>query len=345
VERLAADGPRLRSMVRDLAECVGAAVAGLVVFTILVAIFSGSPDWSPYVDYIRLYEKGFGALPVIFFSSGPLMGALTILSAAGLGWVALERRVDVPAPARVALAGFTGFAMSTYTYYLGRSAPTNLPHILPPVAAYLTVWVSVFLRAPRNVPANASLAAAAALIFAGSATAVNSWPLVKDKWDDTALAQVVPFADGGAPGSGRSFRQSLRTLWHLPVMDPRAENARRIIDRHWKPGEPVLALMGSDLTTETLMRAGRRNLLPISHPLEDDLIDSSDGRVLDAAAEVRPGTLMLLNDPATGAPPPGFEDPFTGLQQNALTALQTRFRFHTVEHRGGVKLVRLDPRS
>jgi hypothetical protein len=344
ITHLAEDGPALRRIVRDLLACLAAAADAIVLFTLGVAIFSGSPTWSPYIDYIRLYEKGFGALPVAFFSTGPLMGALTILSAAGVTWVALERRTAVSVPARTALAGFTGFAMSTYTYYLGRSAANNLVHILPPVASYLTVWASVFLGeagpARRAVSRPAATAAAAALVLAASAIAVNAWPAVQDKWQDTALAQAVPFADGGAPGSGRSVRQSLQALWDLPVMDARAPAAVALIDRHFEPGRPVLALMGGDLTTEALMRSGRRNLLPISHPLEDDLIASSRGRVLAAVDRLAPGTLMLRSDDLG----PAFIDPFPALEQVALDAIRRRFRLHTVDRVETVRVMRLDPR-
>ncbi|HEY6757912.1 MAG TPA: hypothetical protein VI318_00405 [Baekduia sp.] len=347
VERLAGDGPVLRGLARDVLELVGAVVAGVVVYTLAVLVFAGTPHWGPYVDYIKLYEKGFGAVPVLFFSSGPLMGALTILSAAGLGWVVLQRRVAIPAAQRVALAGFTGFAMATYTYYLGRSVPDNLGHILPPVAAYLTVWTSVFLdaagrRAARGVPA----IAAAALVFAGAAVAVNAWPSVKIKWRETALAQTIPFADGEAAGSGRSIRASLEAYWHQPVMDPRSVDAVAQIDRYWKPGQPVLSLMASDLTTETLMRAGRRNLLPMSHPLEDSLIASSEPRVQEAVAKVPAGTLMLLNDAKIAGPPAGFEEAYPKLEVHALASLRRRFQFHTVERsKLGISVVRLDPRS
>lgn len=342
VERLASDERPLRGILRDVGQCLAAAVVGVAGLTVLVAIFAGSPSWSPYIDYIKLYNKGFGALPVIFFSTGPLMGTLTILSAAGLGWIALRRRVDVPVGARVALAGFTGFAMSSYTYYLGRSHPNNLIHLLPPVIAYLTVWTSVFLGSERRSVRPAALASAAILLTAGALMVVNAWPAVRTKWYDSALAQAVPYADGGAPGGGgRSLRQSLRTLWDNPVMDPRAEAGVALINTHWAPGAPVLALTTADLTTEILMRAQRRNLLPISHPLEDDLIDSSRGRVLDAVAHLAPGTRMLMDDPPIGTAGGAEPDYWVPLQAAALTAIRQRFDLRPIQALGGVQTVEL----
>jgi hypothetical protein len=346
VERLARDERPLRGILRDLGRCVAAAVAGVAGFTILVALFAGSPSWSPYVDYIKLYSEGLGALPVTLFSTGPLMGTLTILSAAGLGWIALRRRVDVPVPARVALAGFTGFAMSSYTYYLGRSHPDNLIHLLPPVIAYLTVWTSVFLGSERRSTRPAALASAAILLTAGALMVVNAWPVVRAKWHDSALAQAVFYADGGATGGdGRSLRQSLTTLWNNPVMDPRAQAGVALIDAHWAPGSPVLALTTADLTTEILMRAGRRNVLPISNPLEDDLIDSSRGRVLDVVARVGPGTRMLLDDLPLGTAGDDDHDDeadsWVPLQAAALTAIRRRFDLQPVQALGGMQVVEL----
>jgi hypothetical protein len=348
VERLtAASGTRaaFAGIARDLLKTLAAVAAALLLLTAIAALSAGSADWTPYIDYIKLYQKGLGAVPVVFFSAGPLMGALTLLSAAGLGWLALERRVEVPPPARVAAAGFTGFAMATYTYYLGRSVPQNITHILPPVIAYLTVWCGVFLDAQKTTSHPGPRVAAAALGLACALVAVTSWHAVEDKWKTTALAQTVPFADGGAPGSGRSFRQSLRTLWHEPVMDPRSVDAEALIARHWKPGAPVLSLMASDLTTETLMRAGRRNLLPMSHPAEDDLIADSAPRVMKAVAKVPAGTLMLLNDATIQGPPPGFVELTPKLEADALAGLRQRFTFHTIDRSSsGVSVIRLDAR-
>ncbi|MGI8728529.1 MAG: hypothetical protein ACR2LK_00770 [Solirubrobacteraceae bacterium] len=45
-----------------------------------------------------------------------------------------------------------------------------------------------------------------------------------------------------------------------------------------------------ELTTEILLRAGRRNVLPIAHPTQDNLVASFNGRVLAAVRRVRTGS-------------------------------------------------------
>ena len=85
-------------------------------------------SWGPYFEYLKLYTIGeLGALPIVVFSAGPPMAATIFLSG---GYPALAGPLPSgdrsPPPMRIALAGFTGLALATFTYYLGRSHPNNL---------------------------------------------------------------------------------------------------------------------------------------------------------------------------------------------------------------------------
>ncbi|HEY6758907.1 MAG TPA: hypothetical protein VI318_05430 [Baekduia sp.] len=330
VEALAADDRRLRRAVTSVATAVGAALAGLAVFTLAIAVFAGHPDWGPYIDYIKLYSRGFGALPVIFFGQGPLMGTLTILSAAALLWIVIERRITIPAETRVALAGFTGFALASYTYYLGRSADNNLVHLLPPVVAYLTVWTGVLLGTAerRSQLSRGVLATTAVLLLAATLTVGVAWREIRGGWGSTALAQVLP-----AGGGTRSLPDSLRFWWHDPVIDPRVPAGEALLARYWRPGEPAMIVASPDLTTELLIRTRRRNVLPLGHPSEDDLIASSAAKVQRVVDAVRPGTYVLV-----GANEASM---VSTLQSIAFQALQGRFTVGVVAKRGDFMVVRL----
>ena len=145
-----------------------------------------------------------------------------------------------------------------------------------------------------------------------------------------------------------------RSLWGAasalagnPVLDARTPVGTELLDRYWSEGEPALVLTDPDLTTEILLEADRRNLLPISHPPEDSLIESSAGRVRDAAEEVPAGTLMLTSP----VPPPGSYEKegipeFAAVELAALDVLKQRFRFVPVERNtSGLEVVRLVPRG
>jgi hypothetical protein len=127
---------------------LGVAAGAIAAMSLATLLLSGqAPDWGGYLDYVALYSTdGFGQLPVVWFSTGPVAGLAIFLSAAGTAW--LSRRGGAPHGVLVALAGFTAFAAASFTYYLGRSHPSNLLHLMVPIVALGTLWVRVLLRRP-----------------------------------------------------------------------------------------------------------------------------------------------------------------------------------------------------
>ena len=56
-----------------------------------------------------------------------------------------DNRFQVSGPALAGLAGFTGFAVSTFTYFLGRSHPNNALNLLVPFCALCCLWATFSL--------------------------------------------------------------------------------------------------------------------------------------------------------------------------------------------------------
>jgi len=337
VEALAAGSDVVRRVLREAELALMACVAALSLFTLWTLLLAGEVNWGPYLEYLRLYSaEGFGQLPVVVFSAGPLMGAAIFFSAATLVWLARERPGALSPPSRAALAGFTGLAIATFTYYLGRSHPNNLLVLLAPLTCLGGLWTHALLDG-RTV--RWRTVAAAVLLVAGAMVAVSSWPSLEDEWDDTALGIAL---DDGSP------RARFLRLADNPVLDTRAPAVAAMIDESVPGDEPLAVLTEPELTTEVLLRAGRRNLLPISNPTEDSLIASSTGRVEAAAEEVPADTLVLTSPPPS---PPGQVSPtgqyrdFDRLQLVALEILRRRFDFETVANAEGLELVRLAPKG
>lgn len=340
VESLARPGGWVRPLVRRAIEGIAACVAALVLFSLVTLALDGHLDWGPYYEYLKLYTTGeLGALPVIVFSAGPQMAAVIFLTAVAVVWLVRRRPGALEAPIAIALAGFTGIALSTFTYYLGRSHPNNLLVIMVPTVILTGLWAHVLLRAPKN---NWRTAALVGLVFGWSVIAVAAWPSIKEKWHTTALSLV-------APHNGGSLRQQVSEYADNPPLNPLAPLGTRLLDRYWAPGEPALVMTEQDLTTEVLLRSGRRNLLPISHPAEDVIIESSFPRVRQSARDVKPGTLMLFSpapEPA-GQVTPVTELPkdYNELQNAARGILEQRFEFEPVAGSPStLEVVRLVPR-
>lgn len=322
VEALAARSPRV--LVVAVARAVAVCVAAVLAFSLTTLALAGNLDWAPYVEYLREYSAGGVAqLPLAIFSAGPLMGLAIFASGAMALWLAQSRPEALAPPMRAAIAGLTGFAIVSFTYYIGRSHPNNLLILLVPVVAVGALWGQVLLDRARG---SGALLAGGALALAGAMIAVSAWPSLEAKYGDTAIGLVAP--------GGRSPVVALEELSENPVLQPQAPYAVEMLDRHLSPGEPALVLAGARLSTEILLRSGRPNLLPISDSEQDELIDSSVGRVRAASAEVPAGTLLLRTGPLVGE-----------LDRTALATLRRRFRLVRLEvSPAGFELDRLAPR-
>jgi hypothetical protein len=339
VEALVADGAFLGRLARQAALALAISAASLLLFSSLTLALEGSLAWGPYLEYLRLYSsQGFGQLPVELYSAGPLMAAVIFTSATSLLWLARDRPWTVSAPMRAALAGLTGLAIATFTYYLGRSHPNNLLVLLVPTVALGGLWTQVLLREPLRPW---RVAVAGALLASGATIAIAAWPSIERKWSDTALDLALPSREG-------ALRLVVKRIAANPVFDSRAPAAAKLLDR-LPAGEPAAVLTEPALTTEILIRAKRRNLLPISDPTEDALIDSSVDRVRATGERLPPGTLLLVSPASVGAgefAPTGLARKFNALQVLALSILRRRFEFHPVERTpDGIELVRLVTRS
>jgi hypothetical protein len=333
VEALAAGTEIARRVARGALLGLAASAAGVALLSLLTFTVGGSLEWGPYFEYLKLYSfEGFSQLPVVFFSAGPLMGVAVFASAVLLLWLARERPAALAPPLRAALAGFTGLATVTFTYYLGRSHPNNLLILLVPVVALGGLWVHLLLAAVS--PARWRTLAAATVVLAGAMLTVSAWSSIQRKWDETALGLMVP-------GQG-SLTGSLDRIADNPPLDGRESTAAALLARYLPPRAPALVLTEPELTTEILVRAGRPNLLPISNPAEDSLIESSRERVLDAVAKVPAGTLMLTQPVVAGHEAETFNE----LQLAAARALNRRFAFKLVKLTpDGIALARLVPRQ
>jgi hypothetical protein len=337
-----ADGTAIiRRVARGAAVGIGVCVVSLALFSLVTLALDSRLEWGPYFEYLKLYTTGeLGALPVVVFSAGPLMAAAVFFTGVALLWVVHRSPGALEPPIRTALAGFTGLAMGMFTYYLGRSHPNNLLVILVPVILLTGLWAQVLVSGRPNRWRGVALAV---LALGWSMIAVASWPSVKEKWQTTALALAVP-------GSGGSLRDQIDEYTGNPAFNPLAELGVEMLERHFPPGAPALVLTQQDLTTEILVRSDRRNLLPISHPPEDTIVESSFDRVRASAASIPAGTLMLTspvpNPPGQVAPVTGLPVDYNALQLAALEVLQSRFDFERIEGSPQtLEIVRLVPKA
>lgn len=341
-----APGRRLRAFVRSLATVLAACVLAHVLFAIATRVFAGAwPDWSTYLAYLNVYSAQSEllgttvpwtpALPMLLVHLLSLLG-LAALVARGHELVR-ERR-----PALVAIAATNGLGVASFSYWVGLSLQNALFLLGLPVVAVVALWLSLAGDARARVPNAFKVAALALGLWLGATLAISGWQDTQDKWRRTALAHAIPGA-----GDDASLPDALSRLWHNPPSDPRAVPAQRLLHRHFRPGERALVMMEPDLTVETLVRSDRINVLPISQPIQDNLVpDHVDPKVIATVDALKPGTLMLTQPSTWNAPlkasPVNVANGLVRVQRLALERIRSRFELQIID-RGpdGLAVVRL----
>jgi len=347
-------GRRLADFVTSIAVVLAACAASHVLFALGTRAFAGAwPDWSAYLAYLDVYSSQSAGVPGASGVSDPwtpgvpilLVHLVSLICIASL--VARGHRILIARrPALMAIAAANGLGIATYTYWLGISVHHALFFMGLPVVVAVALWLSLVSDLRSQVPSALRLAALAAGLWFAATLAISGGQDTEGKWRRTAMAHLVP----GLTGGDGSLPNALSRIWNNPVSDPRSVEAERLLDRHLAPGERALVVMEPELTVETLVRAGRINVLPISHPEQENLVaEETDPKVIAAVDRLRPGTLMLTQPAAwnTAVKPPSVPrlNGLVRVQHLALDRIRSRFELEILERgRDGLAIVRLTPR-
>ncbi|MFL5300840.1 MAG: hypothetical protein ACJ79R_10920, partial [Anaeromyxobacteraceae bacterium] len=351
---LSPPGRRARRLLAQAGAALAACLCAHALFAVATLVGTGElPDWGDYFAFLDAFLFGkLGNLTYDFVRWSPALavGAGYLGSAAALALLVLRRRelAERERTALVAIAGTTAYGIFQFSYFVDRSAPHVLPYVSLPLLLAGTLWLALLVRArsglaPAVVPAALAVCAAVAVLLVAGA-----WDSARDRAGHTALAHVVPGGVGPIAAVDR--------LVHFPPLSPAASEGERVLERYL-PGERLSVVLAQpNVATETLMRSGRANRLPIADAWEDSFVrEQRAPAVTRAVAALRPGRRVLLDrgmlltlaalraDPAVGrlrrAVPGSAAAP---LQVVALDELDRRFRLETVHRsRGGWVVMRL----
>jgi hypothetical protein len=290
-------GERLRYAIKLAVPAAAACVAAHLIFAVATLAIAGSlPDWTYYLSTLREFLTGrIGELTYDFsaWSPGLGVGAVYVAAAVGLA-VLIARRRDLALRERTAtilLAGSTAYGVALLSYLVNRSSDHIVPYVSLP--AFMVVMISIGLlgrtagAGPRRLALGLALGVAALLISV-------AWSSVDRRFSESALAHVVP---GGA-----SVRDALARLRDMPELTPGAERAELLLDHYWAGRQRSLVITEPDLGIEALAQTDRRNLLPLSNPVESSFVaDQNFDRLNEALAAIEPGELMLVDGNALRA--------------------------------------------
>jgi hypothetical protein len=286
-------GRRLQSLVREAALAAAACACAHLLFTAATLIGTDQlPDWGQYLAYLDAFlfrELGDVTYDFSRWSPALAVGALYLASAAALVLL-LRRHPEVVRAERVlllALTGTTAYGILVFDYYVDRSGDHILPYVSLPALLTGALWVGLLLRSRASLPRGTP---AGVLAFAFSVTVLLlavAWSSVGARFERSALAHAIPRGD--------STRAAFDRLWHFPPVDSRVSAAERLLDRYMPGERHTLVLIKPSRTTETLMRSGRANRLPLAQPVGDGFVREERMPLLrDAVAELKAGDRVLL---------------------------------------------------
>jgi hypothetical protein len=287
-------GERLRHVINLAVAAAAACVAAHLIFALVILAVAGAlPDWSFYLSTLREFLTGrIGDLTYDFspWSPGLALGAVYVASAA-VALLVISRRRELALRERTAtilLVGSTAYGVALLSYLVSRSYDHIVPYVSLP--AFMAVMIAIGLLGRAAGPGSSRVALTLAL---GTAALMISlaWSSVDLRFSQSALAHVLP--------GGTSTRDALARLRDMPELWPGAHQAEALLDRYWAGSQQSLVITEPDLGIEALAQTGRRNLLPLSNPVESSFVAGQNfDRLNDALAEVEPGELMLTDQNA-----------------------------------------------
>jgi hypothetical protein len=284
------EGTRAFFVARRIAGAFVAAVLLIAATSVVVLLLAGDwPSWTGYLSLVTLYAmRGFGSLLIPAWSPGYLLGAVYVLSLTA--FLAIPRAVRARhEPTVAATAGATAFGAVAFTYFLGRSATSNLHHVaLPAVVASCGWWTiaASYLRTvggAYRVLAVLAVSCVCAALIASNSNAIGGWI------DRSPLAQTVR-----SPGAAAA--EAANVLAERGG-DPRVSEAARMLQGYRKPGRLPVVLISPRRLTAVLLAAREGNALPIVNGNQDGLIDRPALMKVAAATDnLSEGTVVLTEN-------------------------------------------------
>lgn len=343
-------GRRLRTFVMYVAASLAACVVAHMILAVGTRVFAGQwPDWSTYLAYLNAYgtEDSLASTAAPWSPGLPMLLVHLTSLICLMGLVARQHELLLTRrPALIAIASANGLGIASYSYWVGLSFENSLFFLGLPVVVIVALWLSLAEDARARVPNALKVTALAIGLSLAVTLAISGWQETQAKGRRTALAHLMP-----GTGDQHSLPDALSRLWQNPPTDPRAVQAQALLDRHIPPGTPALVIMEPELTVETLVRSDRINALPISHPVQDNLVpDQILPKLIATVDALAPGTLMLTQPATWGSPskqPVGLivAGGLVAVQRLALDRIRSRFRLEIIDRTAaGLAMVRLRPR-
>ncbi|SEH10264.1 hypothetical protein [Thermoleophilum album] len=329
------------------AACVALGHLALVAYTIISA--GELPRWSLYLAFLRAFLAGdLSELTYDFakWSPGVALGAAYVAQATVLAVVARDARHALardPSPYR-ALFALSTYGLGTFYYMVDRSLEHVIVYVAHPFVLSAAIWLELAARTSVwQARRDLRLVTTIAVCVVSSLAVAAAWPRVVDS---------APRSLGGRLLGAGDLGRDVRLIRDFPPVDPSAGIGAVLLRRFFPETEQALVLGEPVRTVETLLRAGKRNRLPLSFSISDSYVAQRPGSEIERLlqrylADLRAGDRLMVDERglslltaarhhrsrSTSAIVRALR-PDT-LRALALRSIGTRFGWHRVASAGG----------
>jgi len=297
------------------------------------------PKWGYYFEYVILYEKGFGSLPVDPWSPWLFVIAIYFLclSSYVIKWL-IDRKLDATVE-RATILCLSFFGIAQFTYYLGRSHPNNFFHVSVPAIIIAFYGIDQIGKLPLKKYFLFSQSATISFIIALTFLCTLYLPQFLTKFPNTGFDFVRALVEDQQVekySTEKFLIDEYNLLWARQPSSEEVTDAVYLIRKYAGEQTSVTVFLSNDSTTETLLLSNKIHTYLIDHPSENILSAQVRQFIYDHAPTLHIGDMIFLaSDPSQlllqdqVAPIQFAQD--MELQQQLVLQLCEQFSFEKVE--------------
>jgi hypothetical protein len=276
--------------------------------------------WDPWVSVVGIY---FASLMAISYKLFLLRGR---------GGATPELKL-VLAMTLSGIVQLTCYIMFSHTNHLLASTPLAIC-----VASYWMVETSR-LRLPRKFRSSFLYCCYGAMFL----FAIWALPELIDKAHNTGFYALARTGQHVRRGEPVDLNHHFASLWSATPTDQRVSEAMALINRYAWNKRRIALFITHELTTETLMLAGKANVFPMSNPIQDAISEPAKNRILSFKHDLHEGDMLFIEKAyLDSSVERDFKRPGQELQRSVVERLRQEFAFEEVERTPhGVSAVRL----
>jgi hypothetical protein len=314
---------------KDMAERVAFFLAGVGFWVIYFYIdvyrrTQDFPHWSYYLDYLSLYQEGFGAVPFKGLGYWWIIIGVIILSLTTLLAMVFDT-VSVNAPPHVNAVFFlTIYGIFQFLYFVGRSHPNNLVHICMPSLLLSIYWLTFIRRttSPALPRALRGWVFSLLVIFVGIYLQVT-FPTAISKIRDQSFS--IPRFLKYLGGATRD----------LPRDERFARLAAFLMEKYSGDQKSLVYFFG-EKGLEVSLYAGRSKIYPYNDVSQAAICPAVVGRLLKFDPLLKPGDFIYFSRDMIK-----LRDQDFALEPTLFNLILQKYDLEMVESRDGIGVGRL----